>query len=194
MLFFDVNKIFIIEHLEEKLWPWCLIEYKNISKLVGKDNVWFTNISDGTDKLRAFGKVFSESVKDMKLKDLCILDPDAPVLLDPQNSKKFTYFIFGGILGDEQFNWRTREELTKFMKTIPAFNLGKGQFSTDNAVYVTKHISEGSPLSNLQFQDNLEIEIKEGESVILPYRYPLVKGKPQISGELVKYLKNKDSF
>src|SRR3989338_10620936 len=28
---------YIIEHLEEKLYPWCLLEYTHISKMVGKD-------------------------------------------------------------------------------------------------------------------------------------------------------------
>jgi len=36
--------VYIIEHLEPKLFPWCMIEYKHISKTVGKSNLWFTNI------------------------------------------------------------------------------------------------------------------------------------------------------
>src|SRR3989344_4588506 len=43
--FFNKKKqIYIIEHLEQKLWPWCVIEYKHISKIAGKNNLWFTNI------------------------------------------------------------------------------------------------------------------------------------------------------
>lgn len=189
-----MHSIFVIEHLEPKLWPWCLIEYKNISKLVGKNNVWFTNIRDGKSSLEPYGRVFGESVQDLGLADACILDPDAQETLTPHLAKKYTYFIFGGILGDEQFNWRTKQELTRFMKKLPAFNLGPGQFSTDNATYVTKKIIDGTLLEKIPFQDTIEVDIKKGESVVLPYRYPLINGKPQISNELVRYLKNKKEF
>ena len=36
---------FIIEHLEPELYDWCLIEYEHISKIVGKENLIFTNIN-----------------------------------------------------------------------------------------------------------------------------------------------------
>src|SRR3989344_3510320 len=36
---------YIIEHLEEKVYPWCLLEYTHISTIVGKDNLIFTNIA-----------------------------------------------------------------------------------------------------------------------------------------------------
>ncbi|MEK6899131.1 MAG: SAM-dependent methyltransferase [Nanoarchaeota archaeon] len=187
-------KTFIIEHLEPKLWKWCEIEYKNISKLVGKENVWFTNIKDNGRKLVSYGKVFGKSVRTMQLKNSCILDPDAKETLTPEIAKNYEYFIFGGILGDEKFNWRTRDELTKYMKNIPAFNLGNGQFSTDNAVLVTNEIIKGKELGEIEFKDELEIKIKKGESIILPYRYPLINGRAQISSELVRYLKKKKDF
>ena len=40
------NAIYVIEHLEPKLWEWCEIEYESISKIVGKENLWFTNIKN----------------------------------------------------------------------------------------------------------------------------------------------------
>lgn len=189
-----MKPVFIIEHLEPKLWPWCLIEYKNISRLVGKENLWFTNIKDNGRKLGSYGKVFGKSVKTLNLDRACILDPDAKETLTPLNARGYEYFILGGILGDEKFNWRTRDELTKYMSKVKAFNLGDGQFSTDNAVLVTKKIAQGVSLDEIPFQDGLEIKIKKGESVILPYRYPLVNGRSQISAELVKYLKKKKDF
>ncbi len=189
-----MKPIFIIEHLEPKLWEWCLIEYKHISRIVGKKNVWFTNIRDGKSKLKPYGGVFGESVRTMKLANACVLDPDAKELLNPVNAAPFQYFIFGGILGEEGFNWRTKKELTRYLASMKSFHLGDGQFSTDNAVYVTKQIIEGRTLGKMPFLDTAEIELKKGESVILPYRYPLVKGKPHISRELVTYLKNKKSF
>ena len=40
-----MNQTYIIEHLEPELYEWCLIEYKEISKIAGKENLWFSNIN-----------------------------------------------------------------------------------------------------------------------------------------------------
>ncbi|OIO80482.1 hypothetical protein AUJ84_03405 [Candidatus Pacearchaeota archaeon CG1_02_32_132] len=190
-----MKHIFIIEHLEPKLWPWCIIEYKSISGIVGKSNLWFTNI-DKRDikKLSKYGKVFSESIKDMNLENACVLDPDSEVLLSPQNSKKFQHFIFGGILGDNPPKKRTSPELTRFIKNAETRNIGKEQFSTDNAVYVVHEIHNGKKFSDIKFKDTIEIGINKIESVILPYRYPMINKKPRISKELITYLKKHPGF
>ena len=45
-LFLKGNKMkFIIEHLENEVYEWCLIEYENMSKVVGKENLIFTKTS-----------------------------------------------------------------------------------------------------------------------------------------------------
>lgn len=183
---------YIIEHLEQKLWKWCLIEYKHISKIVGKENLWFTNIKQKEDqiKLEKFGKIFSESVREMKLENTCVLDPEADKTLNPDD--RFEYFIFGGILGDYPPRKRTKEELTKFLpKQIQKRNIGKEQMSTDNAVYTVKQIFDGKRFEELKFVDNASIELGEFESVELPYRYNLVNGRPLMSDEIAKYLKSK---
>lgn len=184
--------IYIIEHLEPELWPWCLIEYKNISKIAGKNNLWFTNIKNGKDKkkIEQYGKVAEKSVKSLNLKNVCILDPDANKTLSPKEAKKFRYFIFGGILGDYPPKKRTKKELTPFVKG-KARSIGKKQMSTDNAVYVVKKIVQGEDIKKIAFKDNVEININKIESTILPYRYALIDGKPLMSKEIVKYLKNK---
>ena len=46
--------IYIIEHLEPKLWEWCILEYEHISQTVGKDNLWFTNIRDKEEGFPSF--------------------------------------------------------------------------------------------------------------------------------------------
>ena len=61
--------------------------------------------------------------------------------------------------------------------------------STDNAVYVVKKIAEGTPLDKMPFKENVEIRLNSIESTILPYKYALIKNKPLISKELIKYLK-----
>ncbi len=189
--------VYIIEHLEPEVYPWCLIEYKNISKIVGAGNLWFTNIpqtSNEAKELEKFGKVMTESASSLNLKNSCILDPDAKSTLSPQEAKSFDYFIFGGILGDYPPRKRTTPELTSKIKNAQARNIGKKQFSTDNAVFVVHEIANGKDMKDMKFKNKITIKINEIESIDLPYCYPLIKGKPQISEELVTFLKNKKSF
>jgi len=187
--------IYIIEHLEPELFEWCLIEYEHISELIGKENLWFTNITNEKDKkkLNRFGKVFSESVKDMKLeKNSCVLDPETNKTLEPSDS--FSYYIFGGILGDYPPKKRTKDELTKFIPNAKVRNIGKEQMSTDNAVFTVREIASGKKFSDLKFKNGVSIEINEFERVDLPYLYNLVDGKPYMSKKIVAYLKKKKGF
>ncbi len=183
--------IFVIEHLDGKLWKWCLIEYKHISKIVGKRNLLFTNIKN--KELSKYGKVTKKSVSELDLKNACVLDPDAKKTLTPKEAKKFKYFIFGGILGDYPPKKRTKKELTKKLN-FAARNIGKKQFSTDNAAAVAKEITKGKKLQDLNFKDKIEIQLGKYDSVILPYRYLLVNNKPLISKELIEYLKRRNEF
>src|SRR3989344_6916223 len=137
--------IFIIEHLEPKLWPWCLIEYRNISKIVGKNNLWFANIQQrDKKKLSRYGKVFSQSATTMKLQKVCILDPAAKKNLVSNDKIKFSYYVFGGILVDNPPRNRTEVELTSKFQNASKRNIGKAQLSTDNAVYVVNKILNGT--------------------------------------------------
>lgn len=182
--------IFIIEHLEKELYPWCIIEYKHISKKVGKKNLWLTNIRNkDAKKLAKYGKIINYSVKKLRLDNPCILDPESNEQLTPKKAKQFNYFIFGGILGDYPAKKRTKNELSMHLKRIKKFNLGDRQMSTDNAVYAVSRIIKGIRLEKIQFKDEIEIKINKVESTILPYRYALIKGKPLISKELVRFLK-----
>jgi ribosome biogenesis SPOUT family RNA methylase Rps3 len=190
--------IYIIEHLEPELFEWCLIEYEHISEVVGLSNLWFTNIKNSKDKkkLEKFGKVYSESVKDLiedlKLFNICVLDPESNQILEPSDS--FEYYIFGGILGDYPPKKRTQEELTSFVKNCEVRNIGKEQMSTDNAVFSVKQIVSGKQFKKLKFKDGISVEINEFENVDLPYRYNLVNGKPFISKKIKEYLKKKKGF
>lgn len=190
-----IKPIFIIEHLEPKLYEWCIIEYGSISEITGKNQLWFTNIKEkNAGKLRKYGKVITKSVKTLNLKNSCILDPDARKTLTQKIAKKFNYFILGGILGDHPPQKRTKKELTRFIKNAKSYNIGKSQFSTDNAVFVVNEILKGKFLSRMKFKNDIEIKINDIESVILPYSYPVIDGKPLISERLIRYIKNKKSF
>ncbi len=182
--------ILIIEHLEPELFEWCLIEYKHISKIMGKNNLWLTNIKKkDRKKLEKFGKILTQSVKNLSLEKACILDPEAKSLFNPQKAKLYKYIIIGGILGSFPSKKRTARELSSFLPEIKKYHLGKKQMSTDTAVYVAKKIIDGSSLHDLKFQDSPEIKINSVESTILPYRY-IRKGKGiLISPALLNYLK-----
>ena len=97
-------------------------------------------------------------------------------------------------MGDYPPKKRTKDELTDFMKNVKAFNIGKDQMSTDNAIYTVKEIISGKELKKLKFQEGLDIKINKIQSTQLPYKYNLVKGKPFVSKELIKFIKNKDKI
>lgn len=188
--------IFIIEHLEPRLWKWCLFEYKHISKIVGRDRLWFTNIKRNNKNLEKLGRVFSKSVHflDLNPKKICVLDPEAQEILTPRDSRKFDYFVFGGILGDYPPRKRTRKELTQSLSGASVRNIGKKQMATDNAVYVVNEIFNGKKFEDLKFKNKFILKINEIESTELPYNYVVVDGKQLVSDDVVNYLKNKKGF
>ncbi|MBW3019006.1 hypothetical protein KY329_02365 [Candidatus Woesearchaeota archaeon] len=181
----------IVEHLDKEVFKWCEIEYEHISEVIGKQNVMFTNTDSSV--LAKLGKVEKKSVRELGLKEACVLDPDAKETLTPEIAKKYKYFIFGGILGDYPPKKRTKEELTTKLP-YPAYNLGKEQMSTDTAVIVVQQIIDGTPLNKLKFVDELEIEIEEGLSVTLPFRYLILDNKVQISPKIVELLREQEGF
>jgi len=193
--------IFVIEHLEPKLWKWCKFEYENMSKIVGKTNLLFTNIKRKNKFLELIGKTEKRRVFELGLdqKRFCILDPEAKEILKPEDAKKFDYFIFGGILGDNPPRKRTGPELSVFMPNVEKRHIGNLQMSTDNAVLTTKMIIvEGKKFEDISFVDSPELEMGKYRYLELPYRYVNVgtkeKPKPQMSDKLFKFLKNKKGF
>jgi len=185
--------IFIIEHMEPKVWTWCLLEYSHMSSVVGKENLWFTNVKNGAEKLKKLGKVFSESVTSMELGSPVILDAEANEKLKPADAKKFTHIIFGGILGDYPARGRTQDIIIK-MQGVATRNMGKEQMSTDTAVLVAHTILSGKHLEDIQFTHHVDIDIKKGESVTLPYKYVIRDGKPILAPGLVEMLRRQKGF
>ncbi|MEA3430403.1 MAG: SAM-dependent methyltransferase [Nanoarchaeota archaeon] len=181
---------YVIEHLEPELFEWCLVEYKHISKIVGKNKLIITNLKEeDLDKLEDYADCRVQSVKDINFNNTCVLDPFASKELNSDD--KFEYLIFGGILGDNPPRRRTEEELQ-----LPGErrSLGKEQMATDNAVYVAKQLVDGKKMQDLKFQEGIEILLADGESVIFDFKYILVDGKPLISDALVKHLKEREEF
>lgn len=183
---------YIIEHLEEKVWPWCILEYKHISEIVGKNNLIFTNVpKKEKKKLEKFGKVYTRSVLKLKLKKCCLMEMIANKQLSEKDKEKFDYFVFGGILGDNPPRGRTKvlHKLNCEMR-----NLGKKQMSTDTAVLVAHKVLNGEKLSKIKFKDTIEIETAKNESVILPFRYVIENGKPVLAKGLLEMLKKQKGF
>lgn len=185
---------YIIEHLEPKLYKWCQIEYKHISSIIGKDNLIFTNIKTEAQQknLQNFGKVEKRSISELNYPRMTVLDPSAQQTLSPNDKERFDYLVFGGILGDHPMKQRTKKELTSKLAEIPIRNLGPKQFPTDNAIFIAREIVEkGKTLNDLSFTENIELELRKGESILFPFCYLLISGKPLISEELKFYLRKR---
>ncbi|MAG91419.1 hypothetical protein CMO83_01980 [Candidatus Woesearchaeota archaeon] len=189
---------FIIEHLEKELYDWCLIEYEHISKIVGKENLIFTNVSSkDVWKLDKYGIVHVESFSDLDFDKICVLSQYAEGGLSQEDAAKFDYFLFGGILGDNPAKKRTNELIDKLKKSGKHYgtrNLTDKQMPTDVAVFAAKKVLEGAKISDLKFVDEVEIQIKEGESTVLPFRYVVDGKKAVISEKMVEYLRKKKGF
>ena len=184
--------IYIIEHLDDEVYEWSLIEYKHISETVGKENLWFTNVKDGAMLLRPYGTVHKESVSTMHLHKVCVLDPAAEKVLSPMDARVFDYVVFGGILGDDPPRGRTK--VLNAIKDASFRNLGAEQMSTNTAVLVTKRILDGTSFDKLKFQDTVIIPTGDGEEVELPYRYLIENGAPVIPKALIEKLKTDQDF
>jgi len=190
---------FVIEHLENELYDWCLIEYEHISSIVGKENLIFTNIANkkDADKLKKLGYVHENKICETDFENICVLSQYAEKTISSLDNKKFEYFVFGGILGDNPAKKRTETIINDLKDTEKMFderNLGKAQMPTDVAVYAAKQMLNGKKLSDFKFVDKLEIEIDEDESVELDFRYIIDNNKPIISEKLVEYIKNHEGF
>jgi ribosome biogenesis SPOUT family RNA methylase Rps3 len=186
--------VYIIEHLEPKVWKWCILEYEHISEIVGKGNLWITNVKEGGEKMKDYARVFHESVVDMDLdwKRVCILDPEADKILKASDAKIFDYYVFGGILGDYPPKKRTKEELTvRFSSNSGKRNIGKEQFPTDNAVYVVKEIVSGKEFEDMKFIEGVSIKVDKVMDIEMPFRYASVNGKPLMGKKLRKYIIDK---
>lgn len=185
---------YIIEHMDKEMYEWFQIEYKHISKMVGKENLLITNVKKGADKINKFCNTTPESIAEMGIekKKICVLDMDAKQELKTEDQGKFEYFVFGGILGDDPPQKRTQKLITQ-LKIPETRHLGKKQMTLDSAVLAAKMIFAGKKLSQIKIE-SITIQTGEGEEVTLPCCYVIENGKPSITPELVKMLKREKVF
>lgn len=185
----------MIEHLEEAISPWLLLEYRHVSMMCGRDRVVFTNVPKRFVKLLIrYGAVSEKSVVDMvrggelSCRDVLVLDPQAEGRLSYEDLLRYKYIVVGGILGDNPPRGRTRALITCRLPGCAARNIGEGQYSIDGAVYYVLYLARNRTLEGYAYVDGVSIETEEGE-VYLPFRYPVVGGKPLIAPGLEYYLK-----
>lgn len=195
--------LFIIEHLEEKPGKWIILEYENAVNIVGKENILITNVKNIKEQtiLSTIANIRKESVRDLIDKELkevhiIVLDPQASYALKPIDFKgKMDVIVVGGILGDHPPKGRTYKLLTKYLKNkknVIVRNIGKEQLTIDGSIYVAYMVSLGKSFDELDYVYGLKIKQKIGpieHEIYLPYKYPLVNGKPLINKKLLSYLK-----
>ncbi|RUS26428.1 hypothetical protein BC938DRAFT_470778 [Jimgerdemannia flammicorona] len=99
---------YIIEHMEDALHEWCLLEYKHMLLTVGGANLHFTSLTPAAlaalppDLLGAHYHASDVlGMPGVEAADVCLLDPAATEELKPEDGDAFGWFLFGGILGDD---------------------------------------------------------------------------------------------
>ncbi|CAO3637351.1 unnamed protein product [Cunninghamella blakesleeana] len=171
------KRSYIIEHMEDGMHKWCVLEYKHMLSNVGPENLWFSCLSDtclNTNMPEELKQAHCHTEDVLHLpgvdpKKVCLLDPAGTSELSPEDGDKFDYFLFGGILGDDPPRDRTGE-LRKL--GFEGRRLGPVQMTTDTALNVTrKVVEERIPLDEIPYIDHPEIFFNKHESVTMPFRY-----------------------
>lgn len=202
---------YIIEHMEQGFSEWVTLEYAQIIKEVGSDNLILSSLPQDTEtkdipqKLLELGLRWTtrdllhlqESFQDLQpLSDgrVCLLDPRASQDIQPEESNSFDYFVFGGILGDHPPRDRTGEIKSQYPNLVVGRRLGNKQMTTDTAVRTTQMIVEKKvALDKIRFIDYPEFRFNENEATEMPFRYAIdEKGGPILPEGMLSLIK-KDS-
>jgi ribosome biogenesis SPOUT family RNA methylase Rps3 len=181
--------LLIIEHCEQKLSEWLILEYKNSVKIWGK-NIYFTNVKNNKiyNKLKKIGRTEKQNVKKiLKNKKCIILDPQAEKTLTKNDFSKIDAIIVGGILGNKKPVGRTKK-LISDKYSYETRNIGNKQLSIDGAIFVAKLISLGLRLKDIDITDEVEIVHDKIHSTILPYGYPILDNKPMITPGIIELI------
>lgn len=188
--------IVVIEHCEQELGPWLFLEYRHASLIYGKEHLLFSNVPPKYHRLLSrYGRVsvesFVEYVRSGRVdpERVVVLDPRAKEPLEYRDLVSSDYVVVGGILGDHPPRGRTREIITSRMPPgVRVRNIGEGQYSIDGSVYYVHYLWVNKGLEGFTYVDGVYVETEQGY-VYLPYRYPLVNGKPLLAEGLEHYLK-----
>lgn len=181
--------IYIIEHMEAGFTEWVILEYSQIIRDVGSQNLLLTSLPKGTEipkELQKLGLQWTNKevtlltsedfsfipITGIEKSKTCLLDPAATTDLLPEDSQKFNYFVFGGILGDHPPRDRTGELREKY--GFEGKRLGNKQMTTDTAIRTTQLIVDKKiTFENIKFIDYPEIRFNKYEATEMPFRYVL---------------------
>lgn len=199
---------YIIEHMEEGFSEWVILEYSQILRDVGAENLVLSSLPKSTtekdipEKLLSLGlrwttsdlKSIDEDFKDLEpLKDgrVCLLDPRAAIDLQPEDAEEFDYFVFGGILGDHPPRDRTKELKTTYPNLLVSRRLGDKQMTTDTAIRTTQLIVKNkTKFEDIKFIDYPEFRFNKNEATEMPFRYVLDKeGTPILPEGMLDLIK-----
>jgi ribosome biogenesis SPOUT family RNA methylase Rps3 len=184
--------ILIIEHCEPALSEWLLLEYRHSVK-IWDGKVVFTRVTDKktAQVLQKLGSVEEKKAKEVfRTKKCIVLDPQAKKPLTPSDCATFDAIIIGGLLGYEKPQGRTKKMISN-TSGFETRHLGKLQLSIDGAVFVTKAISLGIQLKDIEIAKEIEIIHDSVHSTILPFGYPIIDNVPMVTPGLVKLLSKK---
>lgn len=191
---------YVIEHMEEGFTEWVILEYCQIIKEVGKENLILTSLPENTvipKELQDAGLQYTtKEVTEIGTAEIpitkervCLLDPSATEDLVPEDCDKFDYFVFGGILGDHPPRDRTGELRRKY--GFAGRRLGSKQMTTDTAVRTTQLIIESkTKFEDIKFIDYPEFRFNKNEATEMPFRYVLNdQGKPILPEGMLDLIK-----
>lgn len=202
---------YIIEHMEQGFSEWVTLEYSQIIRELGPENLILSSLPQGTtasdipQPLLALGlrwttndlNHLTEAFPDLQpLRNgrVCLLDPRADRDIQPAEASDFDYFVFGGILGDHPPRDRTSEIKMQYPHLVVGRRLGDKQMTTDTAVRTTQLIVERrTPLHQIRFIDYPEFRFSDNEATEMPFRYVLdARGDPILPEGMLQLIK-KDS-
>ncbi|CAH6718458.1 protein arginine N-methyltransferase Sfm1p [[Candida] jaroonii] len=180
---------------------WVILEYSQIIKDVGKENLVLTSLPEGTqesdipERLLDLGLQWTtkECINidgGIDFSKVCLLDPAAETELVPEDKPTFDYFVFGGILGSHPRIDRTGMLRKKY--GFAGRRLGELQMTTDTAVRTTQRIvDQGIPFEKIEFIDYPEIRYNKYESTEMPFRYIVDESKtPILPGGMLELIKH----
>jgi ribosome biogenesis SPOUT family RNA methylase Rps3 len=180
---------YVIEHFEA-FNKWTELEYLSILESVGHENLILTSVNPQIlptihPDLQKISSLESIEHDAYDHKTILLLDPQAPQTLSPSDSK-YTYLLFGGILGDDP-----PQDRTSILRKMgfERRNLGKIQMTTDTAVLTAQKIVQGTRIEELKFIDHPEVRVGKKESVTLPFRYLVKDDKPIIAKGILDLIK-----
>ncbi|KAK6198145.1 SAM-dependent RNA methyltransferase [Scheffersomyces amazonensis] len=192
---------YIIEHMEEGFSEWVILEYSQIIREVGKQNLILTSLPAGTTDrdippaLLSLGlqwttKECVDIEGGIDKSKVCLLDPAATEELVPSDSETYDYFVFGGILGSHP-----RIDRTGLLREKYGFagrRLGALQMTTDTAIRTTqKIVQDQTKFEDIQFIDYPEIRYNKYESTEMPFRYIVDSaGEPILPEGMLELIKH----